>query len=186
MLIKILFPTVNPTQYAFLGPLVGALVRPVGGWLADKLGGARVTFWNFIIMGVAVFGVLHFMPHGGVGGNFYGFLGLFMLLFITTGIGNGSTFRMIPVIFLTERQRALGADNADQARREAAKESAAVLGFSSAIAAYGAFFIPKSYGTAIALTGAPDAALHGFLVFYLSCIAITWWFYARKGAEMPC
>ena len=186
MLIKILFPTVNPTQYAFLGPLVGALVRPVGGWLADKLGGARVTFWNFIIMGVAVFGVLHFMPHGGVVGNFYGFLGLFMLLFITTGIGNGSTFRMIPVIFLTERQRALGADNADQARREAAKESAAVLGFSSAIAAYGAFFIPKSYGTAIAMTGAPDAALHGFLVFYLSCIAITWWFYARKGAEMPC
>jgi NNP family nitrate/nitrite transporter-like MFS transporter len=186
MLIKILFPTLNPTQYAFLGPLVGALVRPAGGWLADKLGGARVTFWNFIAMAAAVFGVLHFMPHGGEGGNFYGFLTMFMLLFLTTGIGNGSTFRMIPVIFLTERQQALGMAQADQARREAAKESAAVLGFSSAVAAYGAFFIPKSYGTAIALTGAPDAALHGFLLFYASCVAITWWYYARKGAEMPC
>jgi len=186
MLIKILFPTLNPTQYAFLGPLVGALVRPVGGWLADKLGGARVTFWNFILMGLAVFGVLHFMPHGGAGGNFQGFLAMFMLLFLTTGIGNGSTFRMIPVIFLAERQRALGAGNADQARREAAKESAAVLGFSSAIAAYGAFFIPKSYGTSIALTGAPDAALYGFLVFYASCIVLTWWYYSRKEAEMPC
>jgi len=189
MLIKILFPTVNPTQYAFLGPLVGALVRPVGGWLADKLGGARVTFWNFIIMGAAVFGVLHFMPHGGVGGNFYGFLGMFMLLFLTTGIGNGSTFRMIPVIFLTERRRAAAGEGEAalaQARRNAAKESAAVLGFSSAVAAYGAFFIPKSYGTAIALTGAPDAALYGFVLFYVSCIVMTWWYYARKGAEMPC
>ncbi len=189
MLIKILFPTVNPTQYAFLGPLVGALVRPVGGWLADKLGGARVTFWNFIIMAVAVFGVLHFMPHGGVGGNFHGFLGMFMLLFLTTGIGNGSTFRMIPVIFLTERRRAAAGEGKAAlalARRDAAKESAAVLGFSSAVAAYGAFFIPKSYGTAIALTGAPDAALYGFVLFYVSCIVMTWWYYARKGAEMPC
>ncbi len=189
MLIKILFPTVNPTQYAFLGPLVGALVRPVGGWLADKLGGARVTFWNFIIMAVAVFGVLHFMPHGGVGGNFYGFLGMFMLLFLTTGIGNGSTFRMIPVIFLTERRRAAAGEGEAalaQARRDAAKESAAVLGFSSAVAAYGAFFIPKSYGTAISLTGSPDAALYGFVLFYVSCIVMTWWYYAREGAEMPC
>jgi len=186
MLIKILFPTVNPAQYAFLGPLVGALMRPVGGWLADKLGGARVTFWNFILMTCAVLGVLHFMPHGGVGGNFYGFLAMFMLLFLTTGVGNGSTFRMIPVIFLTERQRALGAGQTELARREAAKESAAVLGFSSAIAAYGAFFIPKSYGTAVDLTGSPDAALYTFLVFYASCILMTWWYYSRKGAQMPC
>ena len=189
MLIKTLFPTLNPTQYAFLGPLVGALVRPVGGWLADKLGGARVTFWNFIVMAGAVLGVLHFMPQGGAGGSFYGFLAMFMLLFLTTGIGNGSTFRMIPMIFLTERQRAVAGQGeaiTQQARRDAAKESAAVLGFSSAIAAYGAFFIPKSYGTAIALTGAPDAALYGFLAFYASCIAMTWWYYARRNAEMPC
>jgi len=189
MLIKILFPDVNPTQYAFLGPLVGALIRPVGGWLADKLGGARVTLWNFAVMIAAVFGVLHFMPSTGNLGNFWGFLAMFMLLFITTGIGNGSTFRMIPVIFMTERLCAVkgqGADVLAQARKDAAKEAAAVLGFSSAVAAYGAFFIPKSYGTAISLTGSPDAALYCFIGFYLACIGITWWFYARKGALMPC
>ena len=189
MLIKILFPDVNPTQYAFLGPLVGALIRPVGGWLADKLGGARVTLWNFVIMIVAVFGVLHFMPAEGNSGNFWGFFTMFMLLFITTGIGNGSTFRMIPVIFMTERLCAVKGQAADvlaQARKDAAKEAAAVLGFSSAIAAYGAFFIPKSYGTAISITGRPDAALYCFIGFYITCIAITWWNYARKAAAMPC
>lgn len=189
MLIKTLFPDVNPIKYAFIGPLVGALIRPVGGWLSDQLGGARVTLWNFMVMTFAVFGVLHFMPHSGVGGNFNGFLTMFLLLFLTTGIGNGSTFRMIPVIFLTERQRAASNQSEAtmaQARRDAAKEAAAVLGFSSAIAAYGAFFIPKSYGTAINLTGNPDAALYGFIVFYLSCMAMTWWYYARKNAEMPC
>ena len=189
MLIKILFPYVNPTQYAFLGPLVGALIRPVGGWLADKLGGARVTLWNFVIMIAAVFGVLHFMPSEGNLGDFWGFLAMFMLLFITTGIGNGSTFRMIPVIFMTERLCAVKGQAADvlaQARKDAAKEAAAVLGFSSAIAAYGAFFIPKSYGTAISMTGRPDAALYCFIVFYVTCIAITWWNYARKAAAMPC
>ncbi|MBT0652716.1 NarK family nitrate/nitrite MFS transporter [Geomobilimonas luticola] len=189
LLTKSQFPGINPTQYAFLGPLVGALVRPVGGWLADKLGGARVTFWNFIIMAAAVFGVLSFLPHGGAGGNFWGFLAMFILLFATTGIGNGSTFRMIPVIFLTERQReAAGKGTAaeEQAIKDANKEAAAVLGFTSAFAAYGGFFIPKSFGSSISLTGSPDAALYGFVAFYVSCIALTWWFYARKSAEVPC
>ncbi len=189
MLIKTLFPDVNPTQYAFLGPLVGALIRPVGGWMADKFGGAQVTFWNFIIMIAAVLGVLHFMPGDGNSGEFWGFLSMFMLLFITTGIGNGSTFRMIPVIFMTERLRATtdqASESIAQAKKDAAKEAAAVLGFSSAIAAYGAFFIPKSYGTAISLTGRPDSALYCFIAFYVVCIAVTWWFYARKNAPMPC
>ena len=189
LLIKSQFPAENPTQYAFLGPLVGALARPLGGWVADKLGGARVTFWNFIVMAGAVFGVLFFLPHGGTGGSFWGFLALFILLFFTTGIGNGSTFRMIPVIFLTERQRdaqGKGAQAQEQAVKDANKESAAVLGFTSAFAAYGAFFIPKSFGTSIAATGGPDAALYGFVVFYLSCIVMTWWYYSRKNAEMPC
>lgn len=189
LLIKSQFPAVNPTQYAFLGPLVGALARPLGGWLADKLGGAAVTFWNFIIMAAAVFGVLFFLPHGGAGGNFWGFLALFILLFFTTGIGNGSTFRMIPVIFLTERQRdaeGKGEKAQEQAIKDAGKESAAVLGFTSAFAAYGAFFIPKSFGTSIAVTGGPDAALYGFVVFYMTCIIMTWWFYSRRNAEMPC
>jgi NNP family nitrate/nitrite transporter-like MFS transporter len=189
LLIKSQFPGVNALQYAWLGPLVGALVRPVGGWLSDKVGGARVTFWNFIAMAVGVVAVLQFMPHGGQGGNFNGFLAAFLFLFATAGIGNGSTFRMIPIIFLTERQRATRNPSKaaqDQAVKDANKEAAAVLGFSSAIGAYGGFFIPKSYGTSISMTGGPEAALYVFIAFYLTCIGITWWFYSRKNAQMPC
>jgi NNP family nitrate/nitrite transporter-like MFS transporter len=189
LLIKSQFPEVNALAYAFLGPLVGAVIRPFGGWLSDKLGGAPVTFWNFIAMAAAVGGVLYFLPGGASGGSFYGFLAMFMLLFLTSGIGNGSTFRMIPIIFLTERQREAqgkGTLARDEAIRNANKEAAAVLGFSSAIGAYGGFFIPKSYGSSIAMTGGPEAALYLFIVFYATCIALTWWYYSRKGAEMPC
>jgi NNP family nitrate/nitrite transporter-like MFS transporter len=185
LLIKSQFPGVNPLQYAWLGPLVGAVIRPFGGWLADKLGGATVTFWNFVVMAAAVGGVLWFLEMK----SFAGFFACFMVLFLTTGIGNGSTFRMIPVIFLTERMRAAagkGKDAEEQAIRDANKEAAAVLGFTSAFAAYGGFFIPKSYGTSISLSGGPEAALYLFIVFYLTCIALTWWYYSRKGAEMPC
>ncbi|MGA8049687.1 MAG: NarK family nitrate/nitrite MFS transporter [Burkholderiales bacterium] len=189
LLIKSQFPGVNALQYAWVGPLVGAAVRPFGGWLADKLSGARVTFWNFVVMTLAVAGVLWFLPTGGAGGSFAGFFACFMVLFLTTGIGNGSTFRMIPVIFLTERMRdaaGKGAAAEERAVKDANKEAAAVLGFTSAFAAYGAFFIPKSYGTSIALTGGPQAALYVFIVFYLTCIAVTWWYYSRRNAPMPC
>jgi NNP family nitrate/nitrite transporter-like MFS transporter len=189
LLIKSQFPGVNPTQYAFLGPLVGAIMRPVGGWIADKLGGARVTFWNFIVMAASVGGILAFLPHGGSGGNFWGFLAMFILMFVTTGIGNGSTFRMIPVIFLTERKRdaeGKGTAAQEQALKDAAKEAAAVIGFSSAFAAYGAFFIPKAFGSSIRLTGSPESALYGFLAFYVTCIVVTWWYYSRRNAKIPC
>jgi NNP family nitrate/nitrite transporter-like MFS transporter len=189
LLIKSQFPGVNPLAYAWLGPLVGAVIRPVGGWLADKLGGARVTFWNFVVMALAVLGVIAFLPSGGQGGNFTGFFMMFLVLFMTTGIGNGSTFRMIPVIFLNNRLR--GVNRADaaavaQATREGNTEGAATLGFTAAMAAYGGFFIPKSYGTSIAMTGGPEAALYVFFVFYLLCIGITWWYYARRNAPTPC
>ena len=189
LLIKSQFPGVNPLAYAWLGPLVGATIRPVGGWLADKLGGARVTFWNFVVMALAVLGVTAFLPTGGQGGNFTGFFLMFLVLFLTTGIGNGSTFRMIPVIFLNNKLR--GVDNSDaaavaQATKEGNTEGAATLGFTAAMAAYGGFFIPKSYGTSISLTGGPDAALYVFFVFYLLCIGITWWHYARRNAPTPC
>ena len=189
LLIKSQFPVVNALQFAWLGPLVGAAVRPFGGWLADKWGGARVTFWNFIVMALAVLGVLYYLPSGAAGGNFAGFLSMFLILFLTTGIGNGSTFRMIPVIFATERTREAagkGEPAQEQALKDGNKEAAAVLGFAGAVGAYGGFFIPKSYGTSIALTGGPEGALYVFIVFYLVCIVTTWWYYARKGAEMPC
>ncbi|WP_422845034.1 NarK family nitrate/nitrite MFS transporter [Acidovorax sp. M2(2025)] len=189
LLIKSQFPGVNPLAYAWLGPLVGAVVRPFGGWLADKLGGARVTLWNFIVMAVAVMGVTVFLPAGGHEGQFAGFFVCFLVLFLTTGIGNGSTFRMIPVIFLTEAMR--GVDRNDpaavaSANKEGNTLGAATLGFTAAMAAYGGFFIPKSYGSSIALTGAPNAALWCFAAFYAVCIVVTWWYYARKNAEMPC
>ncbi|MBD8526281.1 NarK family nitrate/nitrite MFS transporter [Pseudomarimonas arenosa] len=189
MLIKTQFPEVNALSYAFLGPLVGALSRPFGGWLSDKLGGAFLTFWVFLLMIAAVFGVLYFLPSGASGGNFAAFLAAFMALFVLTGVGNASTFRMIPIIFRTQQDRwSAHSDAAGKAAatRQAGIESAAVIGFSSAIGAYGGFFVPKSYGTSIALTGGPEAALYTFVVFYASCVLITWWWYFRKGAEVPC
>lgn len=189
LLIKSQFPDVNPLAYAWLGPLVGALVRPFGGWLSDKLGGARVTFWNFIVMALAVVGVLAFLPHGGQGGNFTGFFLMFLVLFLTTGIGNGSTFRMIPVIFLNQALQGVDPDDKEamaRATKEGNTEGAATLGFTAAFAAYGGFFIPKSYGTSITMTGGPEAALYVFVAFYVLCIAVTYWYYARRNAEMPC
>jgi NNP family nitrate/nitrite transporter-like MFS transporter len=189
LLIQTQFAGVDPVRYAFLGPLVGALARPVGGWLSDRLGGARVTLWNFVAMSAAAGGVLLFLPAGGRAGSFPGFLATFLVLFATSGIGNGSTFRMIPVIFATfhERRAAGGAPGAaTQAKRDATTEAAAVLGFSSAIAAYGAFFIPRAFGLSMTATGSPAAAILGFVAVYLTCLAVTWWFYARRDAEMPC
>jgi NNP family nitrate/nitrite transporter-like MFS transporter len=199
LLIKSQFKDVNPLAYAWIGPLVGALVRPLGGWLADKLGGARVTLWNFVVMALAVVGVLCFLPKGSgsaytmpwgpAAGSFTGFFLMFLILFLTTGIGNGSTFRMIPVIFLNLKTRSVRRNDEvgmAAATKEANTEAAAVLGFTAAFAAYGGFFIPKSYGTSIKATGGPELALLTFIVFYALCIVTTWWFYARKNAEQPC
>ena len=189
LLTKSQFPDVNPTQYAFLGPLVGALTRPVGGWISDRLkAGATVTLYTFLLMVLAVVGVLFTLPSEGHAGNFPAFLGMFILLFALSGIGNGSTFRMIPVIFLTARTQE--AEKTPEAQRQAVvqgnKEASAVLGFSGAVGAYGGFFIPKSFGTSLEATGSVDMALYAFIAFYLSCMVVTWWFYARKGARTPC
>ncbi|WP_296662001.1 NarK family nitrate/nitrite MFS transporter [Paraburkholderia sp.] len=189
LLTKAEFPAINPTAYAFLGPLAGAMTRPLGGWISDRLGGARVTLLTFIAMIAAVAGVIAFLPSAGSAGNFGGFLAMFIVLFALTGIGNGSTFRMIPVIFLTQQQRAAkgkGPDAQQRALAEAGKESAAVLGFAGAMGAYGGFFIPKSFGTSIDVTGSPVTALLCFIGFYVVCAAVTWFFYARRNAPMPC
>ncbi len=198
LLIKSQFPAVNPLAYAWLGPLVGALIRPFGGWLSDKVGGARVTLWDFVVLVVGVVGVLVFLPKGQSAfalpfgpaeGHFGGFFAMFLLLFVATGVGNGSTFRMIPVIF-TELKAREAAGRGEAAQAAAAKEGtvlgAAAVGFAGAFGAYGGFFIPKSYGTSIAATGGPELALWVFAVFYAVCVAITWWFYARRRADMPC
>jgi NNP family nitrate/nitrite transporter-like MFS transporter len=177
LLARTQFPDINVLQYVFLGPLIGSLSRVFTGWISDRYGGARVTFWVFIAMAIGVGGVLYFLNVG----SFPGFFAMFMFLFFASGVGNASTFQMIPAIMRAEMDRLMpGADAAERVR-QAEKESAAIIGFTSAIAAYGAFFIPKGYGTSIAWTGGPQAALWGFLVFYLTCIAITWWCYTRPG-----
>jgi NNP family nitrate/nitrite transporter-like MFS transporter len=177
LLMKTQFPEVNALQFAFLGPLVGALSRSMTGWVSDKYGGGRVTFWVFLLMIAGVAGVLYFLEAK----NFAGFFAMFMVLFFATGVGNASTFQMIPIIMREEMPRLMPTLDAGARVKQAEKESAAIIGFTSAIAAYGAFFIPKSYGTSIAMTGGPQAALIGFLLFYILCAAITYAVYTRKG-----
>ena len=181
LLAKTEFPDVNSLPFIFLGPLVGALSRAATGWISDRWGGGRVTFWVFVVMIAAVGGVLFFLGNKDQPGAFWGFFAMFLVLFFATGVGNASTFQMIPAIMRKEIGRlSQGAPAAEQAR-QADRESAAIIGFTSAIAAYGAFFIPKAYGSSIGLSGGPELALWGFLAFYVSCVAVTWWFYTRRG-----
>ncbi len=158
------------SRYIWIGAGVGALIRPLGGWLSDKLGGARVTQWDTVVMIGATIGAGWFVAQASQSPNpeqfFMPFLLLFILLFATTGIGNGSTFRMIPMIFEKE-------------------QAGPVLGWTSAIAAYGAYLIPNLFAAQIK-AGTPEYALYGFAGYYASCLVVNWWFYARKNAEIPC
>ena len=181
LLIKTQFPTVT-IGIAFLGPLVGSLARPLGGWLADKIGGAIITLWNFIAMGVATIGVLYFVSEK----EFVGFLTMFLILFVTTGVGNGSTYRMIPSIFREQNfAKARGTGEAARAAvlHMANIESGAALGFIGAIGACGGYFIPRGFGASIAATGGPNIALAAYLAYYVICLVLTWRFYLRRSSE---
>jgi NNP family nitrate/nitrite transporter-like MFS transporter len=178
ILLSLNFPDAG-LKLAFLGALVGSLARPIGGLLSDRFGGARVTLGNFGVMIVAALGVIFCLQNKAEPWAFTAFLGMFMVLFMATGIGNGSTFRMIPVIF---RAQALDRNRGDreQAIRIGKRETAAVLGVSSAIGAYGGFLIPQGFSLSRTATGGPQAALYVFIGFYLICAAITWWCYVRQ------
>jgi MFS transporter, NNP family, nitrate/nitrite transporter len=194
MLAQSQFQRADALHLVWLGPLIGAVLRPLGGWMADRWGGARVTFWIFVAMALAAALALLCLPataitkQPGQGGHFIGFLAAFGVLFAASGIGNGSTFRMISSLFIAERMRRAEDLPSAQAlaAKEGAVEAAAALGFASAIGAYGGFFIPKSVGSSLAMTGSASAALAMFVVFYLSCIALTWWAYSRRNAPYPC
>ncbi len=154
LLIKTQFPEVT-VAIAFLGPLVGSLSRPLGG-------------------------VMYFVDIK----DFAGFLTTFLILFVTTGIGNGSTYRMIPAIFREEKRRdakGLGEVARALALKAAGLEAAAALGFIGAVGACGGYLIPRGFGASIAATGSPHLALAVFLAFYVTCIALTWWYYLRKS-----
>jgi NNP family nitrate/nitrite transporter-like MFS transporter len=154
--------------YAWIGPFVGALVRPIGGWVSDKVGGSIVTQIISAVMVVAsgAVGYVMMQAYGSAAPEQYfsTFMWLFVLLFTASGIGNGSTFRTIGVIF--DRQQA-----------------GPVLGWTSAIAAYGAFIAPVVISTQIQ-AGTPQYAMYGFAVFYALCLVLNWWFYLRAGSEI--
>ena len=159
MLAKTQFPDVNILKLAFFGPFIGALARSFGGVISDRLGGVKVTLVNFILMAL--------------------FSGL---LFLTAGLGSGSTFQMIAVIFrqitIDSVKKRGGSD--EQAQHEAVTDTAAALGFISAIGAVGGFFIPKAFGTSLAITGSPVGAMKVFFVFYVVCVLVTWLVYGRR------
>lgn len=181
MLSKTQFPDVVILKYAFFGPLLGAIARSIGGILSDKLGGVKVTLVNFIAM--AVFAGLIFLTLPGTDreGSFFAFYTVFMLLFLTAGLGSGSTFQMIAVIFSKQcLAQALREGNSQQdAQQIASTDTAAALGFISAIGAAGGFFIPQTFGISLDLTHSPVGAMAIFLVFYLICVATTWLVYGR-------
>ena len=163
LLIKGQFPEVDVTTFAFLGALVGSLSRPFGGRLSDRVGGARVTAASFVVMGLGVIGVVWALSLH----SFALFLSFFMLLFLATGIGNGSTYRMIPAIF-----------------RSSKKEAAAAIGIISAIGAYGGFLVPRTYGWSTAAYGSIVPALYVYVGLYAVMLAVTWVFYLRRSAPM--
>ncbi|HHS9707089.1 TPA: NarK family nitrate/nitrite MFS transporter [Raoultella planticola] len=181
MLAKTQFPEVNILKLAFFGPFIGALARSFGGIISDRLGGVNVTLVNFILM--ALFTGLLFLTLPGSGsGSFLAFYVVFMGLFLTAGLGSGSTFQMIAVIFrqitLDSVKKRGGSD--EQAQHEAVTDTAAALGFISAIGAVGGFFIPKAFGTSLAMTGSPVGAMKVFFVFYVVCVLVTWLVYGRR------
>jgi NNP family nitrate/nitrite transporter-like MFS transporter len=189
ILLSALFPESGTAKWAFFGPLLGALVRPFGGWLSDRLGGARVTFWNFAVMLAAAIAALMFLPSGSGGNEVAWFFAAFMVVFITTGIGNGSVFRVVPTVFLTLHQRR--AEGKDQAAQDAEIsageiEASVALGFTASVAALGLFFIPAMVAVSIDAMGTPRNALIVFIIFYASCLFATWWWYRRDGAEVRC
>ncbi len=161
----------DPMKWAFLGPMIGALARPIGGWLSDKINsGSKITTWSTLVQIVAALGVAYFIIQARQSPSpeiyWIPFFTLFMVLFITTGIGNGSTFRSIPYIFSKE-------------------QTGPVLGWTSAIAAYGAFVIPKVFGQQIK-NGHAEYAIYGFTVYYLLCLLLNWYYYDQKNSNIKC
>jgi NNP family nitrate/nitrite transporter-like MFS transporter len=154
--------------FAWMGPFIGAFIRPVGGWIADKVGGAKVTQVVAVVMAASALGVAYYLREAYKSETpqdyFVPFFLLFLVLFAATGIGNGSTFRTIAIVFDKE-------------------QAGPVLGWTSAVAAYGAFVVPQEFGAQIK-GGTPEYALIAFAMFYIVCIGINWWFYLGPKAEI--
>jgi MFS transporter, NNP family, nitrate/nitrite transporter len=170
-LLKTQFPE-TPTTLAFIGALVGALTRPLGGMVADRLGGARVTIASFgLLTGGAVAAVAGLQSH-----SFPLFFGAFLLLFTGAGIGNGATYRMIPAVF----RAGVTADRLPVAR----KTAAGCIGIAGAVGAYGGFFIPRGFAMAKEAYGSLVPALWVFVAAYVLMAITTYVVYARRSSPL--
>ncbi|MES9543507.1 MFS transporter [Actinomadura sp. NPDC000600] len=179
VLIKTQFAGVQASHYIWLGALVGSAARPLGGLLADRLGGTVVTFWNFLGMSFGVVAIWAAVTTK----SWPLFLGAFLWVFATTGVGNGSTFKMIPAIFKTRMTAGLGSAEEEAARRAvltARREASAAIGLISAVGAFGGVLIQQTFRISLERTDGIGAALIGLAAFYGVCVVLTWAGYMRK------
>jgi NNP family nitrate/nitrite transporter-like MFS transporter len=175
------FPTpVDAAYLTFLGPLLGSLIRPVGGRLADRFGGATITFWNFVAMAASASLVLVASLQKSLPVFIIGFV----LLFVFSGIGNGSTYTMIPAIFASRSAAAqVNGTPAAEAERNARRLSGALIGLAGAIGAFGGVLVNLAFRQSFMDTGSGDRAYIAFIAFYAICFAVTWFAYLRPGSS---
>ena len=174
LLIKTQFPSVSAVSLAFLGALLGSLARPLGGRLADRVGGAPVTIASFTAMGVGAMSAIWSLSID----SFPMFLCSFLLLFISTGVGNGSTYRMIPAIFR------FGAEGNPAAMATARRQAAAAIGIISAVGALGGFMVPRTFAWSAGTFGSITPALWAYVCLYGVMVLLTWAAYVRAGSPM--
>lgn len=172
----------NPAAAAaltFLGPLLGSLIRPVGGKLADRFGGSVVTFWNFLAMGlgtalVLLAAQLHSLAL---------FVTGFIMLFVFSGLGNGSTYKMIPAIFTAKAQIAVGAGQPiEHEMAQSLRRSGALIGLAGAIGALGGFGVNLAFRQSFLTMGNANGAYLVFIGFYVVCMVVTWQCFMRARA----
>ena len=169
---------VKAAYLTFLGPLIGSLIRPVGGQLADRLGGARVSFVNFVAMAlgasvVLVASLMQSLPLYLVG---------FIMLFAFSGIGNGSVYKMIPAIFKSKSGTEIinGADPA-VSMAKSQRMAGALIGIAGAIGAFGGVLVNLAFRQSFLATKSADSAYIGFIAFYAVCFVVTWFVYIRES-----
>jgi NNP family nitrate/nitrite transporter-like MFS transporter len=175
------FPTpVKAAALTFLGPLLGSLARPVGGALADRYRGSVVTFWNFVAMAFGAAVVLvasqqHSLPVYILG---------FTCLFVLSGLGNGSTYKMIPAIFRAKAVIEAGhGTDIDLAERRARRRAGALIGLAGAIGAFGGVLVNLAFRQSFIATKSADSAYIAFIAFYAICFAVTWYVYIRPSSR---
>ncbi|MGC0155093.1 MFS transporter [Chromobacterium vaccinii] len=188
LLARSMFPLVDASPYLFVGPMVCALSRPLGGWMGDRVGGGIATVISNLAMALGTVGAYLSLPASGDGGSFWLFLAMFQLIFFAAGVGNGSSYQLAPKVFLIlagrEAQR-LGTDPR-LAYLRGGRRGASAMNVSSVLAAFGGFVIPKAFGSSLSWFGGVLPAFAMFFAFYLLCTAVAWWQYSRPQAALRC